>query len=81
MTDADTPDADKPWPFPTADHHPPADPAKPLPEEPTEDALDHGIEESFPASDPVSVTVTTVPSETEPGAQADAPAPQRPLSD
>jgi hypothetical protein len=50
-------------PFPTSDHHPPAEPAKPLPEEPTEDALDHGIEESFPASDPVSVTVTTVPTE------------------
>ena len=55
-------DSKRPWPFPTAEHHPPADPSKPLPEEPTEDALDHGIEESFPASDPVSVTVTTVPS-------------------
>lgn len=51
----------RPWPFPTAAHHPPADPAKPLPEKPTEEALDHGIEESFPASDPVAVTVTTVP--------------------
>lgn len=58
------------WPFPTSEHHPPADPAKPLPEEPTEDALDHGIEESFPASDPVSVTVTTVPTD---GKQDDEP--------
>jgi hypothetical protein len=50
-------------PFPTSERHPPTNPAKPLPEAPTEDALDHGIEESFPASDPVSVTVTTVPTE------------------
>ena len=55
-------DSKRPWPFPTSDHHPAADPALPLPQEPSEDALDSGIEESFPASDPVSVTVTTVPS-------------------
>jgi hypothetical protein len=67
-------DAKRPWPFPTADHHPLADPAKPLPEAPTEDALDHGIEESFPASDPVSVTVTTVPSTKEGAPDAPAPA-------
>lgn len=54
-------DARRPWPFPTADHHPAADPAPPVAHEPTEAALDHGIQESFPASDPVSVTVTTVP--------------------
>jgi hypothetical protein len=29
-------------------------------EEPSESALDNGVEESFPASDPVSVTVTKV---------------------
>jgi hypothetical protein len=29
-------------------------------EETSEDALDNGVEESFPASDPVSVTVTKV---------------------
>lgn len=51
----------RPWPFPTADHHPAPEPAKPRVETPTEAELDHGIEESFPASDPLSVTVTTVP--------------------
>lgn len=61
MAPDETDDAGKPWPFPTAQHHPPPEPAKPLQEEPTEDALDNGIEESFPASDPVSVTVTRVP--------------------
>lgn len=55
------PSGKRPWPFPTADHHPPADPAAPVPTQPSEEALDHGIQESFPASDPVSVTVTTVP--------------------
>ncbi len=52
----------EPFPFPTAQNHPPADPAqyKTVNEEPTESALDHGVEESFPASDPVSVTVSNV---------------------
>lgn len=69
----------RPWPFPTSEHHPPVHPAKPLPEEPTEDALDHGIEESFPASDPVAVTVTTVPKEGEEGTpQTDGPAQRKP---
>ena len=50
-----------PFPFPTTDNHD----APPLIEQPviqdtSEDALDAGIEESFPASDPVSVTVTKV---------------------
>ena len=51
-----------PFPFPTAQRHAEAsaETAKPVTEEPTEDALDHGIEESFPASDPVSVSVTRV---------------------
>jgi hypothetical protein len=49
-----------PFPFPTAERHPasPAVSTQPAIEVPTEDALDHGIEESFPASDPVSVSVT-----------------------
>lgn len=49
------------FPFPTADNHDEnASPASaPKVEHPTEDALDHGIEESFPASDPVSVSVTS----------------------
>ena len=48
------------FPFPTTEDHPvDAEPAHaPTTESPTEDALDHGIEESFPASDPVSVSVT-----------------------
>lgn len=52
--------ANAPFPFPTAESHGAVEAASPLPitEAPTEDALDHGIEESFPASDPVSVSVT-----------------------
>ncbi len=48
-------------PFPTSEHHEraPAGP-KPQPKKATDGALDHGIEESFPASDPVSVNVTKV---------------------
>ncbi len=50
-----------PFPFPTAQHHEPhPEEEKPVIEEPSESALDHGVEESFPASDPVSVTVTKV---------------------
>ena len=47
--------------FPTADRHDEnALPASaPKVDHPTEEALDHGIEESFPASDPVSVSVTS----------------------
>ncbi|RZL66334.1 MAG: hypothetical protein EOP81_01165 [Variovorax sp.] len=50
----------EPFPFPTAESHgtPPPSATAAVTEEPTEDALDHGIEESFPASDPVSVSVT-----------------------
>lgn len=49
-----------PFPFPTADHHdaPPEASAHAVTETPSEDAIDHGIEESFPASDPVSVSVS-----------------------
>lgn len=55
-----------PFPFPTADNHdkPQEEHSQPKVETPSEDALDHGVEESFPASDPVSVTVTKTPSPT-----------------
>lgn len=48
-----------PFPFPTTKNHagPPVEADAVITEEPSEDALDHGIEESFPASDPVSVSV------------------------
>lgn len=48
--------------FPTADQpvvdSPPA--AEPVPQEPSEEAIDQGVEESFPASDPISVSVTKI---------------------
>jgi len=49
-----------PFPFPTSERHDPprAQEVRPVEQPLTEDALDHGIEESFPASDPVSVNVT-----------------------
>jgi hypothetical protein len=51
----------KPFPFPTAENHDPLpDKEKPVTTEPSEAALDNGVEESFPASDPVSVSVTKV---------------------
>jgi hypothetical protein len=84
--------AGRAWPFPTAANHPPADPSVVARvEEPTEDALDHGIEESFPASDPVSVSISkispatagpapelgnSVAGEEDPGASLDLPDPQ-----
>lgn len=57
-----------PWPFPTAEAHPQPQPAPPgAPSQPTvqvqhvaESTLDQGVEESFPASDPVSVVSTKV---------------------
>jgi hypothetical protein len=50
---------DKPWPFPTSEEPDKGQGAAPKREQkqPTEGALDHGIAESFPASDPVSVNV------------------------
>ncbi len=68
----------KPWPFPTAQSHPKPSPAAPpagpaVPQsmevqEVSEPALDHAVEESFPASDPVSVVATkVVRDEREPG--------------
>jgi hypothetical protein len=51
----------EPFPFPTSEKHDtPPEQSKPVAEEPTEEALDNGVEESFPASDPVSVTVDKV---------------------
>jgi len=57
--------AKKPTPFPTSERHgqhpvKPQGESKPLPDKPGEADLDEGIEESFPASDPVSVNVTKV---------------------
>lgn len=52
----------KPFVFPTSERHPKKPEELPLPavEDPSEDAIDAGIAESFPASDPVSVTVSRV---------------------
>ncbi|MDQ0570449.1 hypothetical protein QFZ42_002283 [Variovorax paradoxus] len=54
--------SEKAFPFPTSKNHgkPPVETAKPVEQAPSEEALDSGVEESFPASDPVSVTVTKV---------------------
>ena len=50
-----------PTPFPTSENHgKPSGEPKPVPKKPGEAKLDEGIEESFPASDPVSVNVTKV---------------------
>lgn len=51
-----------PFPFPTAARHDPPSPeqVRPVEQQPTETALDSGVEESFPASDPVSVNITKV---------------------
>jgi len=50
----------EPSPFPTSENHgqAPSAPAEPKPQ--SDDKLDNGIEESFPASDPVSVNVTKI---------------------
>ena len=49
-------------PFPTSENHekPSAKPPKPVRKKPADTPLDRGIEESFPASDPVSVNVTKI---------------------
>lgn len=53
--------SNKPFPFPTREHHEPAAPVpQPAPITPDEASIDHGVVESFPASDPVSVSVTKV---------------------
>lgn len=50
------------FPFPTSENHgvSAANAAQPVEQPLSEEALDGGIEESFPASDPVSVSVTEV---------------------
>ncbi len=50
------------FPFPTSSNpsQGKAVTAKPVQQPASEEALDSGVEESFPASDPVSVTVTKV---------------------
>jgi len=52
----------KPTPFPTSENHgrPQEGEPKPVTGKPAEGAIDEGIEESFPASDPVSVKVTKI---------------------
>jgi len=66
MTSKQTPDpkpaSPEKFPFPTSENHgqPSAETAKPIAQPSSEEALDSGVEESFPASDPVSVTVTKV---------------------
>jgi hypothetical protein len=70
---------EKAFPFPTSENHPKpgTQAAKPVEQPASEEALDNGVEESFPASDPVSVTVTKVPLPSAQGghepAQADRP--------
>ena len=50
-----------PTPFPTSETHGnPPDGSSAVPKNPGDGAIAEGIEESFPASDPVSVNVTKV---------------------
>ncbi|HEY9029409.1 MAG TPA: hypothetical protein VIP05_34300 [Burkholderiaceae bacterium] len=59
---AGAPESPGKFPFPTSGNPEQgrAESAKPVPQPSSEEALDSGVEESFPASDPVSVTVTKV---------------------
>jgi len=51
----------EPSPFPTSENHGTAPPGpKSEPKKPSEQVIDQGIEESFPASDPVSVNITKI---------------------
>ncbi len=61
-TRAETSPSAAPFLFPTHDDHAPRAEltSRTVTEAPTEEALDNGIEESFPASDPVSVSVSKV---------------------
>lgn len=56
------------FPFPTADRHDaPADTTVEV-QTPSEEAIDQGVAESFPASDPVSVTTDKAkPDQPKPG--------------
>ncbi|RIX76784.1 hypothetical protein [Acidovorax cavernicola] len=75
-----SPDKNPPekFPFPTSDNHGtlPAEAAKPTPQPSSEEALDSGVEESFPASDPVSVTVTKVKLPSDASNEEGAPSPK-----
>lgn len=51
----------KDFAFPTADQpQVENESVKTIEQDPSEEAIDQGVEESFPASDPVSVSVTKV---------------------
>ena len=52
--------SDTPFPFPTTTSHDKPIVQQPVIQHTSEDALDAGVEESFPASDPLSVTVSKV---------------------
>jgi len=73
MNPHSTPDA---FGFPTAAHPAGGEQvATPTHPQPDEDALDRGIAESFPASDPVSVTVSAPPRAAPPAATPADPRP------
>jgi hypothetical protein len=60
-------DAKKDFPFPTKEkHEPQSDRVAPVEFEPTEEAIDKGIAESFPASDPLSVTAAKAKTDSDP---------------
>lgn len=62
QNDAPKNDAAPAFAFPTARHPQEGEKVRPLPSaQPGEDQLDDAISQSFPASDPVSVTVSPVP--------------------
>ncbi len=49
------------FPFPTTDKHDAVpETVESIEKEPSEQAIDQGVAESFPASDPVSVSITKV---------------------
>jgi hypothetical protein len=71
--------APPPFVFPTAEDHgsPESVPLTP-PEAPSEGSIDHGVAESFPASDPVSVAVTKIE---RPSDATEPPADTKPADD
>lgn len=73
MTDTPSSTDSQPYVFPTTDRHPeiPEEKMKIAETEPSETALDNGVDESFPASDPVSVTVTKAVKASEAAASTD----------
>ena len=49
------------FPFPTADKHDAVpETVESISKDPSEQAIDQGVDETFPASDPVSVSITKV---------------------